>query len=360
MKKRLEHGHLYRTLKTLDIFVDRALHLYGPDSRRRLFARDYQRDLIYASVANTYLESVSEKADSFHLAIKSTDIGDICRAYINTVRVVGRRVTLDELSVTLAFDYTDEDYYGELVGPWIHGWTGKDAVRGKFKFLTCGIVCTGAPLIVPLISIPVCVGHNMAQKVMYCTREAEDLVGEIRLMLFDRGFYSKELMTELSRCGYRYLIFVPKNRMVKRELESMRDDERKALEYEFWYNRDKHKYYGKTILAFLKRIYDHRSGKHYDWTFATNTELIELDNMIKEYRKRWRIESMFRVHDEARIKSKSRNIKIRFFYFTYSQVLLLLWALIFKQKVGFKEFLIILNEVAREREEKLMRKKKKV
>lgn len=356
MRERLNPGHLYRTLKTLDIFVDRALHFYG-NPRKRLTARDYQRDLIYAAVANTYLESISEKADSFHLAIKSSDISDVCKAYVNTVRVVGKRHNLSEMSVTLAFDYTDEDYYGRLVGPWIHGWTGKDAVTGKFKFLTCGIVCTGTPLIVPLITVPCCVGHSMTKKVLYCASEIMPLVGFVNLMIFDRGFYSKELMTALTEHDYPYLIFVPKNKYVKHELESMETGTKKIY-YHYKYNKDKRVREGSTILAFLKRIYDGKSDRYYDWTFATNVDILELNSMVREYKKRWRIESMFRVHDEARIKSKSRDIKIRFFYFVYAQTLLLLWALIFKPRVNFKEFLITLNEVARERELKDRRKKK--
>ena len=34
--------------------------------------------------------------------------------YLRTLEIVGRRFELDEQEVILAFDYTDEDFYGEV------------------------------------------------------------------------------------------------------------------------------------------------------------------------------------------------------------------------------------------------------
>ena len=50
-------------------------------------------------------------------------------------------------------------------------------------------------------------------------------------ILFDRGFYSKELMLTLANLDYPYLIFVPKNDKIKKELEAMEVAERKSASY---------------------------------------------------------------------------------------------------------------------------------
>lgn len=355
MKPKLNRERLYRTLTNLDIFVDKCLHL-KPKSET-LSGFHYNRDLIYAAVANTYVETIGNKADSLHLAIKKIDIPDIYLEYLETVKILGKRVKLHDKDVVLAFDYTDEDYYGELEGFWIHGWTGQNAVTGKFKFLTCAIVCTKAPIRVPIISIPIQIGHDMAESVVFCIKQIEPLIKSILLILFDRGFYSKDLMLRLSDNQYTYLILVPKNKKVKKELEEMVDKEKKTVYYEFKLNKDKTTKKGNTTLAFLKQIYDEKSDKYYDWAFATNMDKIDLDSLIIDYKKRWRIETMFRVQDEAHIMSKSKDIRIRFFYFVYAQVLQLIWAVVFKEEVRFKEFLILLNETAKERAEKAERKK---
>jgi len=320
---------------------------------------NYNPELIYAAVANTYVETMGNKADSLHRRIKKSTTQNIYEEYLETVNIIGRRVDLHERDVVLAFDYTDENYYGELEGFWMYGWPGTHGVTGKFKFLTCAIVCTSAPIRVPLLSLPVHMGHDMADTIIHCLKLVQPLLHSIQLVLFDRGFYSKDVMRQLSKKenSYPYLIFVPKNEKVTKELDQMEDQEKKTIRYEFKLSKHQTTKRGETTLAFLKQIYDKRTEKNYDWSFATNLEEIDLTNIIRTYKKRWRIETMFRVQDEAHIMSKSKDTTIRFFYFAYAQVLQLLWAVIFKEKVGFKEFLIILNETAKERAEKAEKKR---
>lgn len=357
LKKQIDRSKIFRTLSTLDVFVNNCLGLERFSDVQSGF--DYNPELIYAAVANSYVETIGDKADSLHRRIKMGSIESICDAYLRTVEVLGSRIGLSNLDVILAFDYTDENFYGSLDNAWIYGWTGARGVSGKFKFITCALVCTSAPIRVPLFSIPVHIGHDMAGVVLYCLQHVQSLVGSIQLIIFDRGFYSKNLMIELSKHEhyFPYLIFVPKNSSVKKELAKMEKNEMKTLVYEFKLNRDKTTLRGKTTLAFLKKIFDNRSEKDYDWTFATNLEEIDLTNVIITYKKRWMIETMFRVQDEARIMSKSKNINIRFFNFIYSQVLQLLWAFLFKQEIGFKLFQIQLLEAAKERATKAEKKR---
>ncbi|WP_440955119.1 hypothetical protein ACSAZK_16555 [Methanosarcina sp. Mfa9] len=51
--------------------------------------------------------------------------------------------------------------------------------------------------------------------------------------MFDRGFYSKELMLTLSNSKYPYLIFVPKNSKVRKELAQIEEAEKKTMQYKF-------------------------------------------------------------------------------------------------------------------------------
>ena len=55
--------------------------------------------------------------------------------------------------------------------------------------------------------------------------------------------------------------------------------------------------------------------------------------------------NIFRVHDEARIKSKSINPLVRLFYFMISMLLLFIWNLSFKEKYTFKKFVINLEQM---------------
>jgi len=332
----------FRSLKTIDTFIDRALGI--TPNGIILSGFDYDLDLLHAALANTYLETVSRRADSIHLAIKKVPGANIYWEYLKTVEILGTRFQLDKQDVTLAFDYTEEDFYGDPQGFWIYGWTGENAITGKFKFLTCAIVSSNIPQKIPLVSIPVHVGHNMAKEICWCYSMVKPLVNSIKLMLFDRGFFSKELMLTLNQACYPYLIFVPKNNKVREELDQMTDYEKKKIQYSFKLNKNKIVIRGETTLALLKQIFDKRTEKSYDWAFATNQTEINLDYIIQTYKKRWRIETGFRVQDEARIMSKSTDARIRFFFFAYEQVLQLIWIVLYKEEVAFKEFLLDLYE----------------
>lgn len=98
----------------------------------------------------------------------------------------------------------------------------------------------------------------------------------------------------------------------------------------------------------MKQIYSRRAETSFDWVFATNIDTIALGEMIRTYRKRWRIETGFRVQDEARIKCKSTEMKIRYFLFMFEQMLQTQWVCFYKEEVSFKEYLIEMHDLAKE------------
>jgi hypothetical protein len=332
----------FRTLKTLDTFIDRSLELKfkGPT----LSGFHYNRDLLKSAVANTYLETVGNRADSIHLAIKQVPIQNITSKFRKTVELLGTKFELKAKNVVLAFDYTDEDFYGDPKGMYIYGYTGEHGVTGKFKFLSCSIINSEIPQKIPLLSIPVQIGHNMAATVAWCLSLISPLVKSINLTIFDRGFFSKDLMLTLTHSEIPYLIFAPKNERIKEEINELQVGEKKKIQYAIAVNKEKTVFRGETTLALLKQIFDKKSGKSFDWAFATNQSLIDLDYIIPTYKGRWRIETGFRVQDEARISSKSKDVRIRYFFFAYEQVLQLLWIILYKEEVSFKQFLLEMYE----------------
>jgi len=63
----------------------------------------------------------------------------------------------------------------------------------------------------------------------------------------------------------------------------------------------------------------------FDWMFATNIQINNSLDYVLLYKRRWQIETNYRIEDEARIKSKSSNYLIRYFYFMISNLFHLLW-----------------------------------
>jgi hypothetical protein len=303
--------------------------------------------LVSASAYNTYIETIGDKADTLYRRIKESPINMTTYSYLNYIKRLSAKLKLNEKEVILAFDYTDEDFYGDVQGFDIHGWIGKDAITGHFKFLTCSIVSDDIPEKIPLISVPIMIGHYKSSVILHCLSLIKNYIGKINLILFDRGFFDKDLMYELTKLNYPYLIFIPKHKDKKEILYPMKIGEQIAIYNDFKVNKNQSKYAGENILIFLKQIYDPRSEKNYDWVFATNVEEVLLNNIIITYKKRWRIETQFRVQDEARIKCKSKEMKIRYFFFLFEQMLQTIWICFYKDEISFKEFLIEMNKVSK-------------
>jgi hypothetical protein len=327
-------------------FINDSLGLKKPDCSVTGF--ELNEALLDAAAYNAYLETVSGKTDTLYLRIKNGITSMTTYAYLEYIKRLSEKFGWKERNFILAFDYTDEDFYGEVDRFSIHGWTGKDGITGKFKFLTCSIVSDEIPEKIPLISIPILLGHYKSKAVLYCLDRIRQYIGNILLILFDRGFYDKDLMYELSKNGYPYLIFVPKSIDKQQILREMEEGQQKVFIHDFTVNKDNTKHEGKTYLSFFKQICNPNSEKSYDWVFATNVEDVALSNTIEAYKSRWNIETGYRVQDEAKIKCKSKEMRIRYFLFAYQQMLQTQWVCFYKNEVSFKGFLIEMHNTCKD------------
>ena len=176
-------------------------------------------------------------------------------------------------------------------------------------------------------------GNDMPSEIPGMVDSIMPLFGHIDLLLFDRGFYSRDLIMMLNERKINYLIFVPKNSQVKEEFSHMYQTEKKMILHEFLVYREGKRISDSVHLAFLKQIFDHRTKEYYDWHFATNIPDMDLDHIIARYKFRWRIETMFMVQDECRIKTKSNDIRVRYFLFAYEQLIESIWYLFYHEEV---------------------------
>ncbi len=342
----MNNDRLLASLKMLEHFTNDSLKLrhHSP----YLSGFHFNRELLRAAVANTYLETAGKRADSIHLCIEKYPqkdaIKNIRESLLSRISAISKKPISEKTDpVMIAFDYTHEDFYGDRDTLWIHGWTGEHGISGKYSYLTASIV--NRDLRLPLLSMPSPMGNDMPSEISGILDSIMPLFGHIDLLLFDRGFYSRELMIMLNDRKMNYLIFVPKNPQVKEEFAHMYQSEKKMILHEFSIYRDGRKVNDSVYLAFLKQIFDHRTEEYYDWCFATSVQDLDLEHIIARYKFRWRIETMFRVQDECRIKTKSKDIRVRYFLFAYEQLVESIWYLFYHEEVSFKGYLMEISSV---------------
>lgn len=155
----------------------------------------------------------------------------------------------------------------------------------------------------------------------------------IELILFDRGFSSWSLINKLQQLNIPYLIFWRKTgNWYKTEFAEIPEGDFKEILREGAYYDEKTKFKVKSKFILIKQF--NTAGRKWDWVFATNVQLKSAKAYITRYKKRWGIETIYRVTDDIRAYTTSTRAKIRYFLFMMTCFVYNIW----------KYFQILLNE----------------
>ena len=282
-------------------------------SRIQLRLDEVAYELVKCAKAETYVETLGRHADALHSWIDQVYEEDLLDAFMLEIRPVVQRLGIG--IAELAVDFTSEPFYGKSVGPHIIGITG-EAYRAEFKFLVVSVTRRNKSM--PLIALPVIVGEGVASPTIKALKICQGLFKHIRIIKFDRGFYSTELIEYLEARGLKYLILCPEKKGVIEEY-ARKTVRLGTYEHEMRLNKDKTVTRVHTTIVVCKGVSD------FDWIFATNVRLRTAVEYVLHYKRRWQIETNFRVEDEAKIKTKSTKYLIRYFYFLIALLLHVLW-----------------------------------
>jgi len=320
------HNPLSKTVqKELSKYLDKVFFFSRGDN-------NYTEEIVLAATANTYVETAEGKADSLHLKIKQCNWENFLDVYQEIIKSYIRRLNIQ--SGIIAFDVTAEPFYGKTCGFYTIGCENQNGYQHEFHFLVVSLINDKKQEKIPLACIPVHYGFDFGKAVKNLLASASKLFN-VRFVLLDRWFYSIDVINALN--GFRYIMLIPKR------YQKIKDLCEKVGEAGYFY----HKLFScATLQEALTRIVLVRDKikikdeeKEIVWSFATNMIFDNYYTYINFYKKRWRIETNFRIEDEAKIKSKSIFPVIRYFYFLTSLLLHSIW-LVFRKDIPFKAFLI--------------------
>lgn len=316
--------------------ISLSLSRFAEDWIKRLFG-----SLADAARSISYVETVNPtQVDTLHREIKRSNELQIKRAFQNCVKLVLRSLSFKRVKV--AIDVTEDPYWGK------HGYGNTRASAhnigdNSWQWVNLAIV---DPHFVPLMSLPYRQTEDLDELVIELLEYLRTLPLQVKLVLFDRGFYHWHLIDYLNnrreRRSWPYLIFVPQNKAIKKYIEQT-EGKLGVFVHEGDYKKDKSKWRPKTKIVVLKGATKNKKGEPIDWCFATN-QRAELQ-LVRTYRKRWNIETGFRIHDEAKIKTKSSNMLIRFFNHLVGMLFILIWRMkrLKQPRLSFKRQLKIIE-----------------
>ena len=327
---------MQNTKKTIIEFLNKAFLPFGKNSKNTTHL--YATKLVQASSSNFYVENISNKADRLHDRIEESYEECFGESYVCCIENLRRFLRLG--LCTTAIDITHEDFFGNIKGFDIFP-MDKDGKTGEFRYAVLSLVNKAETEKFPVYAIPFKLGQNLAKTIEQLLEVAHNLLLRIKLVLLDRGFYSAEVIDLLNN-RLKYLILVPQWDIFKCMLEQLKGEGRviEYVEHELILRKDFSKFKVKTKLILIN------NEEEFDWVFATNLSNDKALYYIITYKRRWQIETNFRVQDEARIRSRSKFMQVRYFYFLVSLLLHAIWVInIRKQGLSFAVFLHYLDRM---------------
>ena len=226
----------------------------------------------------------------------------------------------------ISFDETEEDYYGELNkgedNLYIHN--GCDNPKAKYHYYYLAVGITGDDGTRYILDAKILKVGEYVEDVIYDMAKFIKKHLPIDVALFDRGF-GWGVIYKLQELKINYIVFWKRQGgWYKKYFNKLNDGEFISIKREkLDYNRcmTNHKVVSNFII--VKQLeYD---NKKYDWIFATNLNLDSAERYVKRYKKRWGIETIFRVNDKIRIYTTSTDPIIRYFLFLFTCFVYNVW-----------------------------------
>lgn len=290
--------------------------------------------LVKCAKSYSYVETLGEHPDSLHMWIKNSYEEDFKKSYEIQVRKALKHLPTQH--PRLAIDLSHEPFWGKTRTAHIINNEPDKKYGAEFKYAVVSMITRNKQI--PLMALPVIEGQGMARPTIELLEFCFSLFKKIRLALFDRGYYVAEIIDYLEAKKIKYIILCPEKTGKIQDYVNHTDKLGKFV-HQLEYSKKKSKWKPKTRIVICKGI------NEFPWIFATNINFKTRVEYIWYYKRRWQIETNFRVQDEGRIKSKSTNYLIRYFYYLIGLLLHLLWIVNknIRYYVPYKKYLDIIE-----------------
>ena len=224
--------------------------------------------------------------------------------------------------VDLAVDFTDWLYYGNKSDPMVLGTQPRKGSHLAYKFATISVVEKNQRF--TLLALPVDNYSEMVNIVERLLTYAERKV-KIRRVYLDRWFYQVRVVKMLKWHGVKFIIRTPEKKSIKRIIAEGRETPI-VVDYRIRSMRVWPPPAFEDVRLFIVNSCRNKDEKA---CFVTNLDVNKgnANRLAELFRKRWGIETSYRVEGMFRAKTTSKNYGIRLFYFMFSVCLYNLWIL---------------------------------
>ena len=301
-------------------------------------AIDIMKIVVYSSIRKLSIEGSSEELialstgkycspDVVQRRIHQKSEIEVIKAFNQATRQVCsilRRMRFLFRRVTVAIDYTDKPYYGDSNDPGVIKTRHQRGTNYCFRYITLSVVIGDAKI--TLNALPVNPLSDKTKLVDRLLIEAKRMHIRINLVLLDRSFFTQQIVKIMDKHHLRFMFPVIKNKLVKKMIA----DAHKSKNYVHKYKFTKGKKPTASFTIFF--ILDPDSHERQIWknyhVYGPNVPVNNNNRHIlaEIYRKRWNIETSFRVEkQEFLAQTSSKSYRFRLFIFLVAILLYNLW-----------------------------------
>lgn len=293
--------------------------------------------IVHAAITHDFIENSTQVLKSrkkdvpsprtirYHL--EKLEIDEILRQFGKISEEVYRVVEKQRRfmkKIDLSIDTHDWMYYGDTEDEMVLGTQAKNKTSYAYKFATITVVEKGIRFTLKALPIrnysEIC--NTVEELIKYAMQKVR-----IRRIYLDRGFYEVPIVRMLKQLGVNFVIQAKKSIGIMEVIKGNKD--KKVIVVDYKMKRKRRAPSGKEKVKLF--ILPHRRKKGERVCFVTNLDVTEKNakKYAQGYRKRWGIETSYRVKKEAfRPKTTSKSYAIRLFFFLFSVCLYNLWILI--------------------------------
>lgn len=240
-------------------------------------------------------------------------------AVFETLHSLARTARLLPRQADVAIDVHDWRYYGDPDTEWVLHTNLARGTNTAFKFLTACIVTDD--LRVTVAVEPIQDDEHLPELVDHVLAQAADWI-DIRRVFLDRGFYEVRILQVLEAHEVDYVVRA-------RRFPSLLDgDPAVRVEHDYQMGGSRPPYDTVTLTRLCVPHAEQPDEKQSYFVTNLPTDEASAPRLAESYRRRWGIETSYRVIGEFLPRSRSTYFVVRLFYFLFAVTLYNLWVLV--------------------------------
>lgn len=250
-------------------------------------------------------------SDTIFNYINCNNIGEILSAFRTINLEIFKMMELEGKVHDVAIDFHHVPFYGDKDTPLIRGMKPNNGTSWGYEYCTLDIIGDDK---LTLDAIPISAlkkDYSILTELLF--KRLETMSVKVGTLYSDKEFCNDDTISALTKLKINFVIACKLNKKIKKKLEEFKKENgHKPTVFEYQFNK-------KGTKFNLVAVPHEKKGKKEYILFATNKDLKSIEEFEKsipeEYKKRWNIETGYRVKNDFKIRTCTKSPVARTLFF---------------------------------------------